>query len=476
MFVNREEELRVLDGAWHSDGPEFIVVYGRRRVGKTSLLQEFCAKRPHTFWVASLSSEALLRGGFTEALWQTVHPDSPEPGFTYESWERAFEGMAELAVEQRHIVVIDEFPYLVNADPSIPSVLQKVWDQRLQHTRLMLVLCGSHIGMMEQEVLSYRAPLYGRRTGQIRLLPLPVPAVAGFLPRYTPVQQIEAYAVLGGTPAYLAQFHDRHSLLTNIRRRILDPGSFLYLEPQFLLREELREPRNYFAILQAIAEGRTRLNEIAQGSGLGRQAVSRYLAVLQDLHLAERLVPSTERWPDKSRRGIYRLSDPFLRFWFRLVQPHRGALELGLADVVLEQRVRPVFDHFVSYAFEDAARQYVGRLARAGKLPFLPERIGAWWDRREEIDVVAISDTEGAVLVGECKWSAKPVGVDVLVELRRKAQVLGTSGRWPEVWYALFSKVGFTADLQTVAAAEGVRLVEAAEVVEEGPTNRGGSS
>lgn len=456
MFVDREGELAFLERTWGSNRAEFIVVYGRRRVGKTALLRTFCADRSHTFWVASLSSEALLRQGFTQALWQTTHPESPEPGFTYESWERAFQSMAELASEHRHIVVIDEFPYLVNADPSVPSVLQKVWDERLQHTQLMLILCGSHIGMMEQEVLVYRAPLYGRRTGQIHLRPLPLRAAASFFSRYSPVQQIEAYAVLGGIPAYLTQFDDRESLLANIERRILDPGSYLYLEPQFLLREELREPRNYFAVLQAIAQGRTRLNEIAQATGLGRQPLSRYLAVLQDLHLVERQVPVTEQQPDKSRKGIYRLRDPFLRFWFCFVAPHFSILERGHTASVV-RLVEAELSTFTGPVFEDLCRDWVMEQGALGRLPFTLERIGAWWERQEEIDVMAVG--EKAVLFGECKWTARPVGINILDDLKRKAHPLIQQGDWGRVYYALFARSGFTPALEAQARDEGVLLV-----------------
>ncbi len=187
MFVDRDTELAFLEQAWNSARSEFIVVYGRRRVGKTALLRTFCADRPHTFWVASLSSEAILRQSFTDAIWQTSHPDDASAGFVYDSWERAFQALAELGANQRHVVVVDEFSYLAGSDPSVPSVLQKVWDERLQHTNLMLILCGSHIGMMERQVLAYQAPLYGRRTGQMQLRPLPLYASAGLLPNRDPI-------------------------------------------------------------------------------------------------------------------------------------------------------------------------------------------------------------------------------------------------------------------------------------------------
>jgi hypothetical protein len=212
VFVDREQELGLLEQAWNSERAELIVVYGRRRVGKTALLRAFCEGHPGTMWVATLNSEAILRRGFTAALWQATHPGD-EAGFTYESWERAFRAMGETAQNQRQVVAIDEFPYLVSADASIPSTLQKVWDEYLRRSRLMLILCGSHIGMMERALLTYQAPLYGRRSGQIDLRPLPLWAASAFFPGYSPVQRIEAYGVLGGMPAYLSQFDDGKPLI-----------------------------------------------------------------------------------------------------------------------------------------------------------------------------------------------------------------------------------------------------------------------
>jgi AAA+ ATPase superfamily predicted ATPase len=269
-------------------------------------------------------------------------------------------------------------------------------------------------------------------------------------------------------PYYLRTFSPSLDIFSNIQEQILDEKGTLYNEPHLLLMQELREPRNYFSILRAIAQGNTRLNQIAQSARVGTAATTaRYLDTLQAIRLVRRAVPVSESRPDKSRKGLYQIADPFLRFWFRYVQPHRGLLEQGLAHTVLERQVRPDFDHFVGQAFEEAARQYVGRLARAGQLPLTPERIGAWWGQGEEIDVVALSDAEGAMLVGECKWSVKRVGLDVLVELKRKARVLEASGPWAEVSYMIFSKAGFTAELEALAPSEGVRLVQATELVEE---------
>jgi uncharacterized protein len=355
---------------------------------------------------------------------------------------------------------LDEFTYLISGNKAIPSLLQKTWDETLRDTQVFLILCGSYVGMMEREILGYQAPLYGRRTGSYLLPALELSAAAAFFPAYTPTQQIEAWAVVGGMPYYLTAFSDRADIFANIRAHILDSQGTLRREPQLLLMEELREPRNYFSVLRAIALGATRLNEISLAARIGEvTTTARYLDILQDLRVVTRSVPATESRPDKSKRGIYRITDAFLRFWFRYVHPNQGSLDLDLADAVLAQRVRPTFDQFVSYAFEDAARAHVAQVARANQLGFLPQRIGSWWDRAAEVDVVAVSDADGAFLLGECKWSVNPVGTDILDDLRRKTPLVDPERRWPAVSYALFAKSGFTPALIARAAAEGVRLV-----------------
>lgn len=465
MFINREAELAQLEQRYGTDQAEMYVLYGRRRVGKTELLRAFCEGKPHVFFIATLSSDRDLLASFSQEVWRFDHTQVPEE-FTFPSWEAVFRALADLP--GRPIVVLDEFTYLISGNKAVPSILQKVWDQVLQNTGIFLVLCGSYVGMMEREVLGYQGALYGRRTASYLLQPLELSHAAAFFNSYSPIQQIETWAVLGGMPYYLRTFSPSVGLFANIEEQILDEKGTLYNEPHLLLMQELREPRNYFSILRAIAQGNTRLNEIAQSARVGTAAATaRYLDTLQGMRLVRRSVPASESRPDKSRKGLYQIADPFLRFWFRYVQPYRGLLEQGLAHSVLEQHVRPDFDHFVGQPFEEAARQYIGRLARAGELPFAPERMGAWWGQAEEIDAVAISDAEGAMLVGECKWSANAVGLEVLVDLKRKAQVLAALGRWPKVSYILFSKVGFTSDLEALAASEGIRLVQAAELVEE---------
>ncbi len=466
MFINRKAELEQLSRLYSSDHAKLYVLYGRRRVGKTELLRAFCVDKPLIFFIATLSSDSEQLATFSRQIYGFSHAEVPA-GFTFPSWEAAFQALADLPMQPRPMIILDEFTYLISGNKAIPSILQKVWDEKLKNTRLMLVLCGSYIGMMETEVLGYQAPLYGRRTASTLLRPLDLPSSSLFFPQYSPDEKFLAWAVLGGMPYYLHIFSDRQDIFVNIRQHILDAQTgALFNEPRLLLMEELREPRNYFSILRAIAQGHTRLNEITQASGVSEAtSVARYLDILQQMRLITRRVPATENQPEKSKKGIYQIDDHFLRFWFRYVQPNQSGLDLGLADAILEQRIRPDLDHFVATAFEEAALAFIARLAQAGHLTFLPERIGGWWDRETEIDALAISQTEKAALVGECKWSVNPIGTNILVDLKKKAQVLMKNFGIQKVQFAMFARSGFTPALEEQARAEGIGLYTVDELV-----------
>lgn len=460
MFLDRTRELAMLEDRYTSGQAELFVLYGRRRVGKTELLRAFCHGKRHVFFVADLGSETLLLTAFSRAIGEyLLGPGMP---LAFPSWDAAFEYLASTAQTERLVVVLDEFGYLAQVNPAFPSLLQRLWDTRLKDTHLFLILCGSYVSLMEREVLTYRAPLYGRRTGQYLLLPLDFTEMPLFLSRYRPEELVTTWAVIGGTPAYLRQFDNHRSLRENIQDRILTPQTFLYDEPRFLLLQEVREPNTYFAILEAMARGHTRPNEIAQTAGLGGGAVAMpYIKMLMDLRLVERRVPVTQRHPHKSRKGIYRISEPFFRFWFRFVYPHRSALEEGRIVQVLDHHVMPHLDAFTAEAFEELCRRHCWRMT----LPFLPERVGAWWSPKGEIDVVAISDEARSVLIGECKWSTKPIGINLLKELQRKAKLLQQEGAWDQVQYALFSRAGFTQTLQEMALREQVLLISPPDFV-----------
>lgn len=458
-FINRVKELDFLQDMFSSPTAELLVVYGRRRVGKTELLRYFGQNLPHIFFTATQTSDKNLLSQWSQLLWQH-QAQADIADFSFPDWESSLRYLASITTNERLVVVIDEFPYAVEANPALPSILQKVWDELLQHRQVLLILCGSSIGMMEEYALNHSSPLYGRRSGQLLLPPLDFSSIRQFFPGQSLIEQVEKYAVFGGIPAYLGRINPAQTLSENVIRQILTPNRFLYDEPLFLLRTELREPRNYFAILQAIAHGNTRPNAIAQVSGVGdARTISKYLSVLQDLHLIERTIPVTETQPQKSRRGVYRLADNFLQFWFRFVAPHRSELEQGQGQRIWELAIQPKLSDFIGPIFEDICRQWVWEMARQGKLPFMPQKVGGWWTHQAEIDVVALDETGQSALVAECKWSNRPVGTNILADLQTKVDFLKQQMPFKQVFYALGSKSGFTDNLIELANRQSPPLI-----------------
>lgn len=461
MFVNRVSELELLEKRYASGKAEFFVLYGRRRVGKTELLARFCEAKRSIFFVSDLGSEISLRTSLSTAVNTTLFGPN-QINAVYSTWEDLFHALAQAAQNERLVVVLDEFPYLVTAHPPLATILQRVWDQTLKNSQIMLILCGSYIGMMEETVLGYQAPLYGRRTAQYLLEPLQFKDARLFYPSFPLEDQVHAYAVYGGTPAYLHTIQSQQSLKDNVLDGILTRGSFLYDEVRFVLQQELREPRNYFAILQAIAVGKTRLNEIKQATGI--EGATAYLDTLQQLHLVERLVPVTETQPQKSRRGIYRLKDHYLRFWFRYVHPNRSQLERGGAQIILENQVIPEIDHFSSLTFEEVCQQFFWQSGLSGKLPFVPTNIGNWWNANEEVDLIVLGENDATLV--ECKWTSKPVGIDILAELERKSNLVRTELENCQIHFALCSRSGFTSQLiEDTKRRQDVALFDLPEIV-----------
>jgi AAA+ ATPase superfamily predicted ATPase len=450
MFINRNAELEVLTQHLVSDRSELLIVYGRRRIGKTEVLTHFAKGRQHLYFTADLTSEREQLRQFSEKIYRTTGASFLR-GESFPSWESLLSYLFESEEGKScGLVIIDEFPYLCYANPALPSILQKVWDRSFKAFPLKLILCGSYISFMEEEVLGYRSPLYGRRTGQILVEPMDFFDAWGFLPEYSFGDMMATYAIVGGIPAYLIEFKDTLPVLQNVTERLLEKSSFLYDEARFLLMEELREPRNYFAILRSVAFGKTQMNEIVQDSGLDRGLVAKYLDVLRELRLVERLVPVTESIPHKSRKGIYRLTDHFLRCWFRFVFPNRSYLEEGNIEDVMKGKIEPQLNQFIGPVFEEVSRQLLKRLNRKGMLPIKLLKIGSWWDRREEIDIVGCDETNNDIF-GECKWTEKPVGIEVLNDLRRKAEYVAKATTVNNRYYALFSKKGFTTEVEREA-------------------------
>ncbi|MEW6233019.1 MAG: ATP-binding protein [Chloroflexota bacterium] len=454
-FINRTEPLAFLNREYAECRAKFIAIYGKRRVGKTELVKQFFADKPHIYFLADKTSAfdqlKTLSAKMGEFFRDTF---VAERGFG--NWEQVF---AYLKNKGQAIWVIDEFPYLVEADPAIPSLFQKGWDEYLKNSQVFLILLGSSIGMMETEVLGYRSPLYGRRTGQLLLNPMDFADSRQFFPRLTFEDALAFYAVCGGVPAYLLEFKPQSDLWTNIRERVLALESFLYREPEFLLREELREPRNYFAILKAMAAGKAKIGELVNETGFPKSKITKYLSVLTDLKIVERQVPVTEDKPEKSKRGIYRITDHFSRFWFEFVFPYRGDLEEGETDAVL-RKIKQAFPLYLSTIYEDVARELTWDWLRQGKLPFRLTRLGRYWEKDAEIDLVGLSDEDNVALFGEVKWPNKPMSIGIYEQLKQKAQRVNWRKEKRKEFYMLFSRSGFSDVLRTTAQTEPLFLVE----------------
>jgi hypothetical protein len=443
--------LFFLEEKWKEPGPQLIVLWGKRRVGKTEVVKQFVKDKPHIYFLSESSNEpeqlrrfSLAAGRwFKESLLETR-------GFT--GWEEAFHYVKEK--QQRFVLVIDEFPYLIESNRAIPSLFQKGWDEYLSKSSVYLILLGSSIAMMETEVLGYRAPLFGRRTGQWRIDPMTFEAASNFRRRKSFEDRLMHYCVAGGIPAYWLQFSRERDFVKNLRYHLLAKGQMLYDEVEFILREELREPRFYFALLQAIALGRRKLSEIVNATGIAQPTANKYLGVLADLKIIERELPVTEERPLKSKKGLYRITEEFFQFWFKFVFPRRGELEMGRLDDVLTSIDRGLPQH-LSMVYEKVACELVRRHMDR----FFPfTLIGRWWEKNEEIDLVATHADLNSILFGEVKWSEKPVGIDVYEALKQKSRRVTWGKKGRKEYFCLFSKKGYTEGMRKIAKEENVVL------------------
>jgi AAA+ ATPase superfamily predicted ATPase len=452
QFVDRENELDQLVDCYSSGTAEFVVIYGRRRLGKSELVRQSIADRDDAVYYQAVESTAQNQ---LEQFVDVATAQFPSLKNLRRDWEVLLEALGA----EDAIVVIDEFPFLIEEDDSLPSRIQRVWDTELQDTEMTLVLVGSAISVMEEKVLSGGAPLYGRQTATIDLAPLSLADTSRFVPDADPETAITAWAIYGGTPYYLQTIDPAEQLATNVQQTMLSERGLLYSEPEFLLRTELRQPNTYFSILRALAHGRRTPNEIAGMAGVESQSLSTYLQKLRRLRLVERHIPVTES-PTASKRGRYRIAAPLFRFWFRFVYGNQDQLRL-LGDDAFETLVAPDLADYVSPLFE--------RLCQRA-LPTLVDRqfrdVGQWWFKDQVVDVLGLTD-EGLV-AGECKFTSQPVSEGVLADLERTTAEV----RWAEEpadgesLYVLFSRSGYTADLERAAdTREDVRLFDLSDLV-----------
>ena len=430
MFINRHDELSYLQQKYAGNKPELIIIYGRRRTGKTTLIKRFLEGKQGVYLIVSkLGKEALI--DFAGMIQDQLSLDY-KPSF--QDYRDLYNYIMSKSKEKRFVLVIDEFQRLAEDDPSFLMQLQEVWDQKSSNSMALIILVGSAVGVIERIGLSSSSPIYGRRTGQIKLKPMSFSCASQFLKDYGDEDKVRGYSVFGGIPAYLTLISQDKTLMENISNLILDRKGPLYEEPYNLLSEETREPLRYMAILEAMSHGATTLGEISDKSGISASNIPKYIKTLEkDLDMTVRYAPLLE----EKKRGKYRyyIKDHFLNFWFKYVKPNIYLLEMEEKDRVVE-KIRNEIDIHSSKAFEDICREHITRKLKLTK-------IGKWWHQNVEIDCIGIDERENKAYFMEAKWKSTPVSREVLNKLIRKAEEFKWRNDKRKEIYILYSRKGF---------------------------------
>lgn len=438
MFIGRERELRSLEQLYTSDKFEFAVLYGRRRVGKTALLTQFIQDKRAIYFMGVESNAKQNLENLSKSILEYT---GMEAETSFLSFQAALEYVFRLAERERVVLVLDEYPYVARSSKSLASTLQLLIDRNKDSSKLMLILCGSSMSYMEDQVLAYNAPLYGRRTAQIKLLPFDFQETCRYFSHFQGEDKALAYGIVGGTPQYLLQFNDRLTIEENIKHTFLDPVSFLYEEPVNLLKQEVREPAIYTAIITAIAGGASRMSEISSKVGEDTNVCASYIKNLISLGIVQKETPYGEK---ASRKSLYSIADNMFRFWYRFVLENNSLIARGAADLVY-RRMEPQLSAYMGRVFEEICRQYLWKLLLEGKSPVEFTSLGRWWGNdpmekaQTEIDILGEQDKTTA-LFGECKWTNEKVDLGVLETLVHRSRLFN----YNRMHYFLFSKSGFT--------------------------------
>lgn len=461
MFVGREKELNTLEGLYGSDKFEFLVMYGRRRVGKTRLITEFCKNKKSVYFVAEEFNDELNIGKFTSMVSKQL--DEKMYSDRFKDWMTAFEYIAEKTKGERVVFVIDEFPYIAEANKSILSTLQNIIDHLYVETKIFLILCGSQMSFMEERILGYKSPLFGRRTAQMLIEPLGFYRAMKFFENYTDEDKIFAYSILGGVPQYLQKFNSKLSLKENMINSLIDNSAYLFDEPMNLLKQELREPALYNSIIESIARGSSRLNEISTKVNESTDKTANYLKNLQKLKIVKRTVPVTEK--ETSKKSLYELNDNLFKFHYRFIEPNMSLIAQDMKEEVYDEIIESA-NKYLGYIFEDVCKEWLMEMNKRKRLPFLVKKVGRWWGnnkvekRQEEIDIVGINDRK--MIFCECKYRNEKTGINILHDLVRKSKLFSVEERS----YYIFSKSGFKDELVDYAKGrEDVLLITLEQVV-----------
>lgn len=461
MFIGRERELNTLDNLYKSNKFEFAVIYGRRRVGKTALINKFIGDKQAIYFMGVESNAKQNLENFSKSIMELTSEIEMEASFP--TFQAAIEYVFKLAEKERIILAIDEYPYVARSSKSLASTLQLLIDKYKDTSKLMLILCGSSMSYMEDHVLAYKAPLYGRRTAQIKLLPFDFEETCVYFKNLSDKDKALIYGIAGGTPQYLLQMSDKLSIEDNIKNTYLNPMSFLYEEPTNLLKQEVREPAIYTAIITAIATGSSRMSEISSKVGEDTNVCTNYIKNLINLGIVQKETPYGEK---ASRKSVYSIEDNMFRFWYRFVLDNNSLIVRGAADLVYK-RIEPQLSDYMGKVFEEICKQYLWKRLLSGNCPVELKSLGRWWGNnpkektQEEIDVMGEQDKNTA-LFAECKWTNEKVDLGVLETLVKRSNLFSYKTKH----YYLFSKTGFTKGCIDKANEMGnVNLVEYGDII-----------
>lgn len=456
QFYCREDELRKLNKRYAYDKFECIVIYGRRRVGKTALINEFCKGKPTIFFSALNTTEKENLNALSKSIMNFERPDM-ESAPEFSSYDAALDELTALSKENRIVFVIDEYPYLAKAKPSISAMLQHIIDHKWTETMMYLILCGSSMSFMENQVLGNESPLYGRRTGQFKIDPLDYRETAVFHPYLSSEDNALIYGITGGVPHYINKLDVRSSIDEALLENLFDRSSYLYEEPGNLLKQELREPAIYNAIIKAIADGSSKMNDIKMKVGEESSVISKYLKTLIDLGIVKKETPVTEK---PGKKTIYLLADNFFRFWYRFVPVNMSAIDSGRISKLYPHAVKQHLSDYMGLTFEKMCQDYL--LYYSDNLPIELCNIGQWWGtdskkkKQVQIDIVGTPVQGNDYIIGSCKYRNEKIGVDELNLIKDYASILGKGNNYH---YYIFSKGGFTDGLLQAQDRGEVNLI-----------------
>lgn len=456
MFHCRETELYELNKRYRKENFECIVIYGRRRVGKTALINEFCKDKPTIFFSALNASSEENLVALSKAVYEKQYSGAGEAP-VFQSYDAALSEITRLSEQERLVFVIDEYPYLAKAEESISSRLQHMIDHTWQNGKLFLILCGSSMSFMEYQVLGYESPLYGRRTAQFKIQAMTYKEMTAFHPNLSNEQQALLYGITGGIPHYINKLEIESDIDVALMENLFNSSGYLFEEPENLLKQELREPAMYNSVISAIAGGASKLNEIATKVGVETGICVKYIKVLQELGILKRETPITEK---QGKKTIYLICDNFFRFWYRFVPQNVSAIQSGRMEAIYDIAMKQYFSNYMGLVFEQMCREYLLRYEK--NLPILLSEVGQWWGtdartRKEvQIDIVGTPVEGKEYIIGSCKYKNEPVGAEELELLKEYATVFGYGTRYH---YYIFSKGGFTKGLKELEKQGEVRLV-----------------